>query len=237
MVVQELPGVPGDARSRRASARYRLLRDRLSGRIRPRCLVELRQCFPGPGRARLPGRDPPADRAGPGTAPARDRLRRAGPAIIPRRSIGRSPALKGRCISAAYCDHEMIRGRFLSGLAGGVVLVPSLLTAAAAAPLAGDRARASFSRGAIAPGRAMPAMTAPMADGREFTLASLRGHPLWINCFATWCEPCNQEMPTIVSIARRYAGRGLRVLGISMSENAAVLPAFIKEYAIPFPVV
>jgi peroxiredoxin len=131
----------------------------------------------------------------------------------------------------------MIRGHFLSGLAGGVMLVPSLLTAAAATPLAGDRARASFSRGAIAPGRAMPAMTAPMADGREFTLASLRGHPLWINCFATWCEPCNQEMPTIVSIARRYAGRGLRVLGISMSENASVLPAFIKEYAIPFPVV
>ena len=83
----------------------------------------------------------------------------------------------------------------------------------------------------------MPAMTAPMADGREFTLTSFRGHPLWINCFATWCEPCNEEMPTIVSIARREAGNGLRVVGISMSEEAAALPAFIKRYAIPFPVV
>lgn len=131
----------------------------------------------------------------------------------------------------------MIRGRFLSGLAAGAALAPGLLAAAVAAESAGDRARASFSRGTIAPGHAMPAMTAPMADGREFTLAALRGHPSWINCFATWCEPCNEEMPTIVSIARRYAGRGLRVLGISMSESASVLPAFIKRYAIPFPVV
>lgn len=118
-----------------------------------------------------------------------------------------------------------------------MVLAPSLLATTEAAPLSGDRARASFSRGIIAPGHAMPAMTAPMVDGREFTLASLRGHPLWINCFATWCEPCNEEMPTVVSIARHEAGHGLRVLGISMSEAAAVLPAFIKRYAIPFPVV
>ncbi|TAM58309.1 TlpA family protein disulfide reductase [bacterium] len=131
----------------------------------------------------------------------------------------------------------MKRGRFLMGLAAGTALVPELDGRAVASRLAGDHARASFSRGAIAPGHPMPAMTAPLVDGQEFSLASLRGHPLWINCFATWCQPCNEEMPTIVSIARRNAGRGLRVLGISMSEDAAVIPPFVKRYAIPFPVV
>jgi|SRR5579872_15457 len=129
------------------------------------------------------------------------------------------------------------RARFVAGLTAGIVLTPFALARSAAAELAGDRAQADFSRGVIAPGHPMPDMTAPTANGREFSLSSMRGHAVWINCFATWCEPCNDEMPTLVSMYKRYAPRGLRVIAISMSESAAVIPSFVHRFGIPFPVV
>ncbi|MDE2572797.1 MAG: TlpA family protein disulfide reductase [bacterium] len=133
----------------------------------------------------------------------------------------------------------MHRRRFFMGLTASLALpLPLALRApAVATALPGDRAHASFARGIIAPGHPMPAMTAPTVEGREISLATLRGEALWINCFATWCEPCNQEMPTIVSAAKRYAARGLRVLGISMSESASAIPPFAKRFGIAFPIV
>ncbi|HVA38845.1 MAG TPA: TlpA disulfide reductase family protein [Candidatus Dormibacteraeota bacterium] len=130
------------------------------------------------------------------------------------------------------------RGRFLAQLSSALALTSAALAPPVdAATLAGDRARAEFAPGIIAPGHPMPAMTAPMPNGRELSLASLRGHAVWINCFATWCEPCNAEMPLIVETYRRSFAAGLRVVGISMSEHASALPPFLKRYGITFPVV
>lgn len=55
-------------------------------------------------------------------------------------------------------------------------------------------------------------------DGRPLSLAALRGHPVWINFWATWCPPCQSETPTIRDLAKAYAPRGLVVVGISVQE-------------------
>ena len=46
-------------------------------------------------------------------------------------------------------------------------------------------------------------------DGRPITLAALRGKVVWLNFFASWCPPCQQETPIVRSIANDYADRGL----------------------------
>ena len=65
-------------------------------------------------------------------------------------------------------------------------------------------------------------------DGRPITLAALRGKVVWLNFFASWCPPCQQETPILRSIADDYRGRGLEVIGISVQETTV---ADVKGYA------
>jgi thiol-disulfide isomerase/thioredoxin len=58
------------------------------------------------------------------------------------------------------------------------------------------------------------------ADGFEQTLANFRGQVLVVNFWATWCAPCVEEMPTLGALQRRYEGRPLRVIAISLDRPA-----------------
>lgn len=55
-------------------------------------------------------------------------------------------------------------------------------------------------------------------DGKPARLSDLRGTPLILNFWATWCPPCRRELPWLAAIQRKYASKGLRVVGISMDE-------------------
>jgi thiol-disulfide isomerase/thioredoxin len=59
-------------------------------------------------------------------------------------------------------------------------------------------------------------------EGREITLASLRGQPLLVNFWGTWCPPCIAEMPELDRFAREYAASGWRVLGLAVDNLKAV---------------
>jgi peroxiredoxin len=65
-------------------------------------------------------------------------------------------------------------------------------------------------------------------DGNPVTLESLRGKVVWLNFFASWCPPCQQETPILRSIAEAYRDRGLEVVGVSVQETT---PADVKAYA------
>ena len=65
-------------------------------------------------------------------------------------------------------------------------------------------------------------------DGKPVTLASLRGKVVWLNFFASWCPPCQQETPLLRSLADTYRDRGLEVVGISVQETTA---SDVKAYA------
>ena len=66
------------------------------------------------------------------------------------------------------------------------------------------------------------ALKAERPQGGELDLASLRGKPLLINFWATWCAPCVREMPQIDRFHREYGPRGWQVLGLAIDQPAPV---------------
>jgi thiol-disulfide isomerase/thioredoxin len=65
-------------------------------------------------------------------------------------------------------------------------------------------------------------------DGRPIRLGDLRGKAVWVNFWASWCPPCQQETPVIRDLAERYRDAGLVVVGIAVQETS---PDDIRAYA------
>jgi peroxiredoxin len=86
-------------------------------------------------------------------------------------------------------------------------------------------------------GQAAPNWSEPAIPGPSLSLASLHGNAIYLNFFATWCPPCNEEAPSIDSLARTYAARGLRVVGVDVLENAHKAGTFRSEHRLTYPVV
>jgi cytochrome c biogenesis protein CcmG, thiol:disulfide interchange protein DsbE len=86
-------------------------------------------------------------------------------------------------------------------------------------------------------GQAAPAWTEPSLPGPTLSLASLQGKAIYLNFFATWCPPCNEEAPTINALARQYANRGLAVVGVDVLESAGKAAQFRTQHQLVYPVV
>jgi thiol-disulfide isomerase/thioredoxin len=73
-------------------------------------------------------------------------------------------------------------------------------------------------------------------DGRPWSLAALRGKPVLINFWASWCEPCRSEMPSLERLAARHAAQGLQVLAVNFKESDAAVHRFIDATGLQLPV-
>lgn len=74
--------------------------------------------------------------------------------------------------------------------------------------------------------------------GAQQSLASLKGRVVVLNFWATWCVPCQKEMPDLSAIQNDYAALGVQVIGAAGDEAAdgAKVLQFIREYKVNFPV-
>jgi peroxiredoxin len=82
----------------------------------------------------------------------------------------------------------------------------------------------------LRPGDAAPDFTTTRSDGSTFrltdlegrpiSLASLRGKAIWVDFWASWCPPCQAEMPILRRISERYRDRGLEIVAVSVQESS-----------------
>lgn len=76
-------------------------------------------------------------------------------------------------------------------------------------------------------GRPAPDFRAYGLDGAPIQLSALRGHPVWLTFWATWCPPCRAESPDIQAAYQQYKEQGLVVVALDLSED----PATVRDYA------
>ncbi len=91
----------------------------------------------------------------------------------------------------------------------------------------------------VSPERAPQATGLVVADpaGARVDLAEFQGKVVLVNLWASWCGPCRAEIPGIAEVYRRYRGRGLVVLGVSVDDASPSEVARLAEsLGIPYPV-
>ncbi|MGA8436823.1 MAG: TlpA disulfide reductase family protein [Candidatus Sulfotelmatobacter sp.] len=80
-------------------------------------------------------------------------------------------------------------------------------------------------------GSIAPDFTVQDSD-RKVTLRQFRGNVVVLNFWATWCPPCVEELPSMISMQGRMRERGVTVLAVSIDVDAAMYHRFIKEHGV-----
>ena len=80
-------------------------------------------------------------------------------------------------------------------------------------------------------GKPAPVLQLKDLDGKDVSLSDLKGKVVFINFWATWCGPCQDEIPTLIDLQNQYASKGFTVVGIAMDEEgkSVVAPFVAKE--------
>jgi len=84
-------------------------------------------------------------------------------------------------------------------------------------------------------GEAAPSFTLDLLDGTRLSLSDLHGEVAVINFWATWCPPCEDELPHLRSIWEEYRSRGVTVLGVAYREDAATVQQAMDEFELAYP--
>jgi thiol-disulfide isomerase/thioredoxin len=81
-----------------------------------------------------------------------------------------------------------------------------------------------------------PSFEIPSLANGSLRLSDLRGNPLVINFWATWCEPCRVEMPTLQKVYESYQNQGLRILAVNLGEPANAVSNWVQTLGLTFDV-
>jgi cytochrome c biogenesis protein CcmG, thiol:disulfide interchange protein DsbE len=85
-------------------------------------------------------------------------------------------------------------------------------------------------------GDAAPAFTIKTINGKNVSLSDFKGKVVLVNFWATWCGPCQTEMPRFMCFQREYGAERFQVIGISMDDSDAPVRTFVAKLKVNYPV-
>jgi len=89
----------------------------------------------------------------------------------------------------------------------------------------------------ILAGKVAPEFELPDLAGEMVPLSRYKGKVVFLNFWATWCEPCEEEMPSMQYLYQELKGENFEMVAVSIdSKKPAVIQEFVKKYSLTFPV-
>jgi thiol-disulfide isomerase/thioredoxin len=142
------------------------------------------------------------------------------------------------------------------GLALGSVVVAILVLVGATTPLGPSRGglpdpqATAVAIGPAVPGLSIGSLAPELArtlpdgstyqltdlDGRSIRLADLRGKGVWLNFWASWCPPCQQETPVLREVSDLYRDRGIVLVAVENQETVGVGKAYAERYGLRYTI-
>jgi thiol-disulfide isomerase/thioredoxin len=84
--------------------------------------------------------------------------------------------------------------------------------------------------------RSAPPLALNDLNGKQWDLSALMGRAVVLNFWATWCEPCLQEMPSLQTLAKRHAADPVLVLTVNYQESEPGIRRFLERVPLTLPV-
>jgi peroxiredoxin len=120
---------------------------------------------------------------------------------------------------------KLVVGMAVIVIAFGVFFLEKHFRSGAVRPVSAERA--------VAPDFSLPELT----RDRHLTLSAYRGRVVLLDFWATWCDPCRDEIPRFVDLQNKYSQRGLQIIGVSMDDAPEPVRDFYQRFNMNYPVV
>lgn len=119
-----------------------------------------------------------------------------------------------------------------------ILYILVLIAGAAWIVLSSETGEATMSVAAPQAGFPAPDFTLRTAAGKTYTLSELKGQAVLVNVWATWCPPCEAEMPAIEKMYKEYKDQGFIVLAINSTfqDDPNKIAPFVEDHELTFPI-
>ena len=82
-----------------------------------------------------------------------------------------------------------------------------------------------------------PDFSLPDLTGKKVDLSSYRGKVVLLDFWATWCDPCREEIPHFIELQKKYGDQGMQIIGVSMDDGPEPVREFYQRFNMNYPVV
>jgi peroxiredoxin len=88
----------------------------------------------------------------------------------------------------------------------------------------------------VRPGEMAPDFSLRLLDGATVSLSELRGQVVLVNFWATWCPPCEDELPDLETVWEEYQQRGVILVGIASGDEEVAVKEMVSRFGLGYPV-
>ncbi len=81
----------------------------------------------------------------------------------------------------------------------------------------------------------MPPIAGTSLDGSPVSVPELAGKVVVLNSWASWCGPCKEETPTLVTSSKKFADQGVAFVGLDVTDETAAAQDFVAKFGVEYP--